>query len=115
MMISELFRAIDGKDPGKFTSFLSQDCTFKFGNLPMVSGKEDIQKFVAGFFDSIDSLSHDIEDSWNIPGGLICHGHVSYTRKDGSMLTVPFANIFKLGSGGISEYLIFADTSLLYQ
>ena len=113
-MISELFGAIDDKDPGKFTSFLSQDCTFKFGNLPEISGKEDIQKFVAGFFDSIDSLSHDIVDSWSIPDGLICHGHVSYTRKDGSMLTVPFANIFKLGSTGIYEYQVFADTSLLY-
>jgi len=113
-MIRELFSAIDNKDLQRFTSFLSPDCAFKFGNLPAVVGVEEIKKFVAGFFDSIDSLSHEIEDSWSVPDGLICHGHVSYTRKDGSMLTVPFANIFKLGSSGVSEYQIFADTSQLY-
>ncbi len=115
MMISELFSAIDGKDVKRFISLLSPGCTFKFGNLPVVVGAEEIQEFVAGFFDSIDSLSHEIADSWNTPDGLVCHGYVSYTRKDGSMLTVPFANIFKLDSAGISEYLIFADTSQLYQ
>jgi len=114
MMINELFRAIDNKDPVKFTSFLSPDCTFRFGNLPAVAGVVEIQKFVAGFFDSVDSLSHEISDSWSISDGLICHGHVTYTRKDGSMLTVPFANIPKLGAAGISEYQIFADTSQLY-
>ena len=113
-MIKELFRTIDDKDPVKLSSFLSPDCTFRFGNLPAVAGVEVIQDFVAGFFDSIESLSHEIEDSWNIPGGLVCHGHVSYTRKDGSVLTVPFANIPKLGDAGISEYQIFADTSQLY-
>jgi len=114
-MVTELFRAIDSKDLKSFTSFLSPDCAFKFGNLPAVVGINEIQEFVAGFFDSIDSLSHEIENSWNIPDGLICHGYVSYTRKDDSILTVPFANIFKLDSTGVTEYQIFADTSQLYQ
>jgi len=113
-MISELFSAIDGKDVKRFISYLSPDCVFRFGNLPAVVGVEAIKGFVAEFFDSVDSLSHEIEDSWTTADGLICHGHVSYTRKDGSILTVPFANIFKLDSSGIDEYLIFADTSQLY-
>ena len=113
-MINKLFRAIDGKDLKSFTSFLSPGCAFKFGNLPAVVGMEEIEKFVAGFFDSIDSLSHEIEDSWSTHDSLVCHGLVSYTRKDGSILTVPFANI-KLNSAGITEYLIFADTSQLYK
>jgi len=46
MMINKLFRAIDGKDLKSFTSFLSPDCAFKFGNLPAVVGMEEIEKFV---------------------------------------------------------------------
>ncbi|UCB54900.1 MAG: nuclear transport factor 2 family protein [Thiotrichales bacterium] len=114
-MISDLFAAIDGKDVKNFLTFLSSDCVFRFGNLPAVKGREEIRNFVTGFFDSIDSLSHEIEQSWDTPDGLVCHGRVSYTRKDGSVLTVPFANIFKLDNSGIAEYLVFADTSQLYQ
>jgi hypothetical protein len=113
-MISELFRSIDGKDAPGFVSFLAPDCTFRFGNLPAVNGVREIENFVTSFFESIDSLSHEINDSWSVPNGLICHGLVSYTRKDGSVLTVPFANILKSGPVGITEYLIFADTSQLY-
>ncbi len=114
-MIKELFKVIDGKDPEGFVAFLSTDCVFRFGNLPLVVGVADIRKFVADFFASIDALSHDIKDGWSIAGGFVCHGFVSYTRKNGSVLTVPFANVFKLGRAGIIEYLIFADTSQLYQ
>jgi hypothetical protein len=115
MMITDLFKAIDTKDTGKFVSFISSDCKFRFGNFPVVAGKEAIREFVSGFFDSIDALSHKVEEHWEIDGGLVCHGQVSYTRKDGSVLTVPFANIFKMDFGKIADYLIFADTSELYQ
>jgi len=114
-MKDELFKAIDGKDAVKFASFLSPECRFKFGNYPDVSGAGNIQKFVAGFFESIDSLAHVIEQSWDVPGGLICHGQVTYTRKDGSTMTVPFENIFKMDSAGICEYMIFIDASELYR
>ena len=113
-MIIELFAAIDKKDAGKFASFLARDCVFRFGNLPDVVGQQAIRGFVAGFFDSIASISHDIQDTWHVPGGVICHGQVNYVRKDGSTLTVPFANVLKTGSNQITEYLIFADTSKLY-
>lgn len=113
-MINELFEAIDCKDPERFSSFLSSDCIFRFANNPNVTGLKNIREYITGFFDSIDSLKHDIVDIWEIPGGITCHGFVSYTRKNGSVLTVPFANIFKTDSTGIVEYLIFANTSQLY-
>jgi hypothetical protein len=69
---------------------------------------------VGAFFESIAGLAHRIEDVWDVAGGLVCHGSVSYTRRDGTSLTVPFANVFRLGPEGITDYLIFADTSALY-
>ncbi|MCG6937800.1 MAG: nuclear transport factor 2 family protein [Gammaproteobacteria bacterium] len=114
-MIDELFRAIDGKDAVKFASFLSPGCRFKFGNYPDVTGADNIREFVGGFFESIDSLAHVIKQSWDVPGGLICHGQVTYTRKDGSTMTVPFANILNLDATGIFDYMIFIDASELYR
>ena len=112
--ITELFTSIDNKNTGRFLSFLSDDCSFRFGNIPSIQGSDAIGAFVGGFFESIDSLQHDIFDSWEIPGGTVCHGTVSYTRHDKSVLTVPFSNIFKTNNGKVQEYLIFADTSELY-
>lgn len=112
--IIELFSSIDDKNVEKFSSFLSEDCSFRFGNLPAVHGVDGISEFVDGFFKSIETLKHDILDIWTVPGGAICHGMVTYTRHDKSILSVPFSNIFKIDNGKVCEYLIFADTSQLY-
>ena len=64
---------------------------------------------------SVAGLSHSVTEFWEVPGGLICHGMVTYTRRDGSTLTVPFANILKLRDGLIYDYRIFADISELHR
>ena len=46
-------------------------------------------------------------------GAEYLQGQVTYTRHDGSQLSVPFANIFKLRDGLIGEYRIFGDFSAL--
>ncbi len=113
-IIESLFAVIDEKNTHQFVRFLDDNCSFRFGNMPTVSGINNIEDFVGGFFDSIHSLKHDIEDLWDIPDGIVCHGSVSYTRHDKSVLTVPFSNIFKIKDEKIYAYLIFADTSQLY-
>ena len=107
-------RSIDDQDVTNFSACLTDDCSFRFGNVPPVSGKEQVASFVAAFFDSIDALSHTISDAWHMPDCIICHGTVTYTRHDQSVLSVPFSNILKLKDDRICEYLIFADTSALY-
>lgn len=113
-MIQELFHVIDRKDASGFVAFFSEDASFQFGNFPPVKGVHNIQTFVAGFFDSIQSLSHQVEDNWSIPDGQVCRGQVRYTRHDGTDLEVPFAVIMQLDSSRITQYQIYADTSGLY-
>ena len=112
--IVELFASVDEQNVKKFSSFLSDDCLFRFGNLPTVHGADGIGEFVSGFFDSIESLKHDISDVWIVPEGAICHGMVSYIRHDKSGLSIPFSNILKRNNAKVYQYLIFADTSQLY-
>lgn len=112
--ITELYASIDEKNLDKFSTFLSEDCTFRFGNLPEVHGLKDTREYVAAFLDSIYALKHDISDTWIVPDAALCHGTVSYIRHDNSVLSVPFSTIFKIENDKIYEYLIFADTSELY-
>jgi len=111
--VVELFASIDEKNIEKFSSFLLENCSFQFGNMPAVHGIDAINEFVAGFFSSIESLKHDLSDIWSVPGGVVCHGIVSYTRHDKSVLTVPFSNIFKIDDGKVCGYQVFSDTSQL--
>ena len=111
--INEIFAAIDARDTQRFLDFLTSRCGFRFGNMPPASGKDAIARAVGGFFASVAGLSHEVLEVWLETDAAICHGLVTYTRADGSRLTVPFADIFRFEGDLISEYLIFIDISQL--
>jgi hypothetical protein len=113
--ILSLFKAIDKFDTHSFASYLDDEANFKFGNMPVVKGKNAIFEFVAGFFQAIKAIKHTNLEIWEIEGIRFVNGTVSYTRLDGSILTVNFANTFKLTGNKIGEYLIFIDNSALFK
>ena len=113
--IRDLFTSIDNKNSSSFANFLSEDVNFRFANMPGSRGKLAVTEQVSCFFDSIQSLKHNITEFWKDNDAIICHGTVYYTRHDDSTLKVPFSNIFKLHQSRIREYLIFVDISELYQ
>jgi uncharacterized protein (TIGR02246 family) len=112
--VNRLFAAIDGKDAAAFAGFLTEDAVFRFGNAAPVSGKAAIREAVAGFFTSIRALRHEVTDAWTLPDVVVAVGQVTYTRHDGSTLSVPFADVFKMRSELAREYLIYVDASRLY-
>ena len=112
--LQQLFSAIDAKDTPRFLEFLAEDAVFRFGNQPFHRGKQDIGTAVGAFFDSIEASYHEVAHSWSQPDHVICHGLVTYTRKDATRVTLPFANILSLRRGLITSYLIFADISPLF-
>lgn len=112
--IHQLFTTIDGRDAQQFVTFLTEDARFRFGNAPEVRGRVQIQEAVAGFFGTIQGLQHRIINTWIHPDTVICQGEVTYTRLDGSQLTLPFTNIFGLAGKHVAEYLIYMDITPLY-
>ena len=113
-MLPDMFAAIDAMDTDRFATYLAPHCIFRFANQPAVHGIDAIHAYVQRFFASIGSIRHVIEDHWEMPNALLCHGRVSYTRRDGSVLEVPFANLLRTGPEGITEYRIFVDVSELH-
>lgn len=113
--IQSLFNAIDAFDTKTFVSFIDEEANFKFGNMPTVKGKDSIFEFVAGFFQAIKGIRHSNLESWEIEGIRFVNGTVTYTRLNGSALTVNFSNTFKLNGSKIKDYLIFIDNSELFK
>jgi len=112
--LRHLTHAIDAKNAAAFAAFLTPDATFRFGNAPAVQGRDAIEAVVRGFFDAIDSLAHELHEQWSIGAVTICTGTVTYTRRDGRSLRVPFANVLKLRGGCICDYQIYVDNSALF-
>lgn len=111
--IEALFSAIDAKDEQAFGRFLSEDVTFRFGNVPPVVGRQAAVAAVEQFFASIAGLRHDLFETWTRPDSVICRGEVTYKRHNGSQVTVPFMDYFGLADDKILHYQIYIDISPL--
>ncbi|MCC7198070.1 MAG: nuclear transport factor 2 family protein [Gammaproteobacteria bacterium] len=109
-----LFDAIDRKDTAAFLSFLAEDAVFQFGNAPPVRGRAAIGAAVSGFFGAIGGSQHQLLRDFSGPDARACQGEVSYTRLDGSTVTVPFANVLVMRGELVAGYHIYIDLTPLF-
>jgi ketosteroid isomerase-like protein len=109
-----LFAVIDARDAPGFLSLLTPDAQFRFGNAPMITGTEQIGAAVSAFFAAIASCHHQLLLTWHGTDTVACEGTVTYTRHDGSKVTVPFANVFEMRGAKICAYRIYIDNSPLF-
>ena len=112
--LDQLFAAIDALDTDGFLAWLTPDAVFQFGAAPPVHGKNAIGIAVGEFFGTIDGVRHEIKTQVQNGATLACEGFATYTRHDGSTITVPFANFFELDGSLIRGYRIYVDIGPLY-
>jgi len=109
-----LLATIDSRDADAFASFLTENTEFTFGNAPTIVGRAAVREAVAGFFAAIGACRHRLLQTWSGPDSAVCQGEVTYTRHNGTTVTVPFANVFQLRDGRIAKYQIYIDNSPLF-
>jgi ketosteroid isomerase-like protein len=109
-----LFSAIDSGNAAQFVESLTPDAQFRFANAPATIGRQNIRIAVSAFFEAIKSSKHRLLEMWNANESVGCEGEVTYTRLDGSVVTIPFANVFKLRGEKIASYHIYIDNSSLF-
>ncbi len=105
--------AVDARDTAAFGDHLAEDVVFRFGNAPAVAGAEAVRSATEQFLGGLRGISHSVTEVWEVDDVVAAHGSVTYTRLDGSTLSVPFALIWHLAGGLIHEYRIFVDVSAL--
>ena len=110
----KLFASIDAMDTESFLGFIHEDATFRFGSSPAVTGHVAIKAAVESFFASFAALKHDLQRLVADGNTVVCEGEVTYTRHDGSAITLPFANVFETDNGLISLYRVYIDTGPLF-
>lgn len=111
---TKLFATVDGADGAGFVAFLAEDAVFRFANGPEVRGREAIRAAVDGFWASIRGSRHQVLRFWQDASTAAADGFVTYTRLDGTEVTVPFADVFVFRGDRIAEYLIYIDLAPLF-
>jgi limonene-1,2-epoxide hydrolase len=109
-----LFASIDSMDTERFLDFLAADATFRFGSAEPVTGREAIAAAVNGFFASVAALHHDVRRVIGAGDTVACEGNVTYTRHNGSTITIPFANVFELENQLVRGYRVYIDINPLF-
>ncbi|MGB5489883.1 MAG: nuclear transport factor 2 family protein [Woeseiaceae bacterium] len=109
-----LFDAIDANDAAAFVGYLTDDAVFRFGSAPPVRGRAAIQAAVEGFFGTIAGCTHKLQNTFRSDSTQVCEGDVTYTRVDGSSITLPFTDVLEYDGDRVAHYKIYMDISPLY-
>jgi ketosteroid isomerase-like protein len=112
--VAKVFADIDAFDPDKFVAHLTPDVVFRFGNGDPAIGREAVRAAVAGFFSTIDGLTHHIRNSWDVGDTTIVQIDVEYLRKDGKSVTVPNADILVYDGDLVRDWQIYIDLAPLF-
>jgi len=112
--VDRLFKSIDQMDADEFSSFLTEDGVFTFGNAEPVRGRQAVRDAVAGFFSSIAGLHHHDATTWDADEVVVTEGRSTYTRHDGGVVEVPFVNVYRMEGDLIRDYRIYIDISPVY-
>jgi len=112
---ASLFADIDSMEPGRFSAHLAEDVTFRFGNADPVHGRAAVHDVWAGFCAGVDGVRHEIVERWDTDTATIVEAEVTYTRKDGSEVSLPVTTIYRTAGGdAIVDYRIFMDVAPLF-
>ena len=115
----ELYRAVDSTDEAGFADAFTEKGRLTWGNQDMIKGAEGIEEYIGTFFDSIDTLDHTFSGIWLSEGIeaaddiLTLEADVTYTRRDGSRVTVPATTIIERDEEKAKAARIYVDLSPL--
>ncbi len=112
--VAQVFADIDSFDPDRFVAHLTEDARFRFGNADPVTGRAAIREGVAGFFSSIDGLTHHIRNVYEAGDTVIAQIDVEYVRKDGKTVTVPNADILVYEGDLVRDWQIYIDVTPVF-
>ena len=106
----KLLEAAD-TDIAAFFGLFSDDCVFRMGNNDTITGRENIQSWVASYLRSVAGMKHVILEEWTDANVTALRVEVTYTMQNGEEFTLPAVTRTRVEGGQVTEYLIFVDAS----
>ncbi|MEA5574981.1 nuclear transport factor 2 family protein [Anabaena sp. UHCC 0451] len=113
-IIKQILAASDEMNIAKSLQLCTDNVVYKFGNLPMVVGKQAIKESSAGFLQNFQSIKHNIISIWESGETIIVEMEVSYTRHDNKMFNLPCCNVFSMEGDMVQDMRIYMDISPVF-
>ena len=114
-LIRDLFVATDTFDVEQVLPFLDENVWFKFGNAEPLTSRQQFKEMVIDFNASLTGIRHEIIDLWapeeNVVVSVLA---VYYSRRDGSEISLPCVDVFRITDGKITRYEIFMDINPVF-
>ena len=113
-LVKRLFSRGEAFDSEGFVTFFTDQPLYQFGNFDVCLDKESIRKSADNFFSQINAVYHEIKMMWEIGNVVFVEMDVLYWRKDGSMVSLPCFDIFRVEGNKFSELRIFMDVNPVF-
>ena len=102
------------KSPDEFASYFTEDAFYRFSNTPPLIGRQKIRDSSVYFRQKVKAVSHEIKSMWEMGDTVICEMDVTYTRNDGTVLTIPCTDIIRMEGELFRELQIYMDISPVF-
>ncbi|MBD2102827.1 nuclear transport factor 2 family protein [Leptolyngbya sp. FACHB-261] len=114
--VQHYFKTVDTLNPDAIVAYFSDDGKFRFSNQPPVVGKQAIRDSLAQFFATIQTMHHENMGLWLGEDGnsAVYEVDVTYTRKNGTQVTLPCASILRSRNDQIYDFRMNMDISPVY-
>jgi ketosteroid isomerase-like protein len=115
--VRELFDALDAGDTSRVLGLMTDDVRFRFGSAEPTVGRAAVAANATAMAGTVASLSHELLAVWTVEkpeAAVLCEMAVTYQRHDGSRVTLPCFNVFRLRGGRIADYRIYMDANPLF-
>jgi ketosteroid isomerase-like protein len=109
-----IFAAFDAKDITALADLMTDDVRLQLGNAYVVDGKPQFIEALQTFFGSVAGFRHTVINVWSDLDAVITELRVHYTRLDGTELTLPCCNVFRLRDGAVADYRVYMDITPVY-
>jgi ketosteroid isomerase-like protein len=109
-----VYEAVDSMDETNLAEFLTDECTFTFGNAKPVVGRAAVTEASKAFLSLISGIKHTINDVWSVDDTIITRLTVTYTRNDKKIMSFPGVTIWRVEGRQISDYRIYIDNTPLF-
>jgi len=116
-MIRNMYAASDSGDIDGVLGLLTEDVVLVFGNADVVHGKAAVEAQARQVTSKLKGVRHEIHDIWHAAEDadvIIARMTVHYCRLDGTIVSLPCCNIYRMSGDLIADYRIYMDVNPVF-
>jgi ketosteroid isomerase-like protein len=110
--IMNVFATMDAGDVDAMVAHMTDDVRTQFGNQPEICGKTAFRVLFEQIGQAINGLRHEVLGLWHTVEDFdiwVVRLNVTYQLLDGSTVTLPCCNMFRMRGHLICEYRVYMD------